>query len=399
MLGEFKKKFICILLSLTMIIGLGVHSSFAASSTPEYCIVINTKTNKMGYYKKGKMVKQFSIATGKSSSPTPTGKTKIVNKIKNRPYYSGGIPGGSPRNPLGDRWLGLHLKGTYGTTYAIHGNNNSSSIGKNISGGCIRMHNKDVRWLYDQVPKGTTVIIAKSSKSFVEIAKSYNVKLQSSSQTSTSTSSGTKRSIHEMYKYDAGKGKYLTYINGKGYSRYSYISKKKDTGFIPTTWATKAGLTVSNPSSKNGYKAIITNSYIKKYNDANAILKKAKDGKLTSEQIKKELSKLSKVSYSDAKKNVPKVSSKKTLLKNIYINNAGKGKYLTYANGNKYSQYSYLSKDGKTAYITHKSMVKVGLEVTMPTASNKYTMQINNPYIKKYNNVIKELESYTAKAQ
>ena len=72
MLGEFKKKFICILLSLTMIIGLGVHSSFAASSTPEYCIVINTKTNKMGYYKKGKMVKQFSIATGKSSSPTPT---------------------------------------------------------------------------------------------------------------------------------------------------------------------------------------------------------------------------------------------------------------------------------------------------------------------------------------
>lgn len=202
-----------------------------------------------------------------------------------------------------------------------------------------------------------------------------------------------------MYKYDAGKGKYLTYINGKGYSRYSYISKKKDTGFIPTTWATKAGLTVSNPSSKNGYKATITNSYIKKYNDANAILKKAKDGKLTSEQIKKELSKLSKVSYSDAKKNVPKVSSKKTLLKNIYINNAGKGKYLTYANGNKYSQYSYLSKDGKTAYITHKSMVKVGLEVTMPTASNKYTMQINNPYIKKYNNVIKELESYTAKVQ
>lgn len=343
------------------------------------------------------MVKQFSIATGKSSSPTPTGKTKIVNKIKNRPYYSGGIPGGSPRNPLGDRWLGLYLKGTYGTTYAIHGNNNESSIGKNISGGCIRMHNKDVRWLYDQVPKGTTVIIAKSSKSFVEIVKSYNVKLQSSSQ--TSTSSGTKRSIHEMYKYDAGKGKYLTYINGKGYSRYSYTSKKQDTGFIPTTWATKAGLTVSNPSSKNGYKAIITNDYIKKYNDANAILKKAKDGKLTSAQIKKELSKLSKVSYSDAKKNVSKVSYKKTLLKNIYINNAGTGKYLTYANGNKYSQYSYLSKDGKTAYITHKSMVKVGLEVTMPTASNGYTMQINNPYIKKYNNVVKELESYIAKVQ
>ena len=46
-----------------------------------------------------------------------------------------------------------------------------------------------------------------------------------------------------------------------------------------------------------------------------------------------------------------------------------------------------------------RDRVKVGLEVVMPTSSNGYTMQINNPYIKKYNNVIKELESYIAKVQ
>jgi lipoprotein-anchoring transpeptidase ErfK/SrfK len=57
-----------------------------------------------------------------------------VNKIKSRPYYTGHIPGGDPRTPLGKRWLGLNANGTYGgDTYGIHDNNNESSIGKYVS--------------------------------------------------------------------------------------------------------------------------------------------------------------------------------------------------------------------------------------------------------------------------
>jgi len=57
-----------------------------------------------------------------------------VNKIKNRPYYTGHIPGGNPRNPLGKRGLGLNANGTYGgDTYGTHDNNNESSIGKYVS--------------------------------------------------------------------------------------------------------------------------------------------------------------------------------------------------------------------------------------------------------------------------
>ncbi|MED4267070.1 L,D-transpeptidase [Priestia megaterium] len=57
-----------------------------------------------------------------------------MNKIKNRPYYTGHIPGGNPRNPLGKRWLGLNANGTYGgDTYGIHDNNNESSSGKYVS--------------------------------------------------------------------------------------------------------------------------------------------------------------------------------------------------------------------------------------------------------------------------
>lgn len=133
-------------------------------------IIINKSINKLAFYEDGKLVKIFPVATGKTNSLTPEGIFPIVNKIKNRPYYKENIPGGSPENPLGDRWLGLDARGTYGTTYAIHGNNNASSIGKYVSAGCVRMHNDDVHWLFDRVKMYTKVIIVSSSKTFDEIA-------------------------------------------------------------------------------------------------------------------------------------------------------------------------------------------------------------------------------------
>ena len=58
----------------------------------------------------------------------------------------------------------LNIDGTQGSTYGIHGNNNEKSIGKNVSHGCIRMHNSEVEWLFDQVPLGTVVLIKKYIK-------------------------------------------------------------------------------------------------------------------------------------------------------------------------------------------------------------------------------------------
>lgn len=141
-------------------------------------IIIKTSSNTMAYYKDGILVKEFNVATGKKSAPTPKGKFKIVNKIVNRPYYKDNIKGGDPRNPLGNRWLGLQVGSTYGTTYAIHGNNNESSIGKSVSAGCVRMHNSDIKWLFDQVRSQTTVIISDSSQSYKQIGTSYNINLQ-----------------------------------------------------------------------------------------------------------------------------------------------------------------------------------------------------------------------------
>ncbi len=181
---------ISVILAISMIlctnmINVNAQEKSTQLSKGQY-LIINSKKNKLGYFKDGVLVKEFSVATGKSSTPTPQGKFKVVNKIKNRPYYSGGISGGSPNNPLGDRWLGLHVGATYGTTYAIHGNNNESSIGKHISGGCIRMHNSEVRWLFDQISVGAYAIIDYSDKSFIQIASKYGVTLSTSNTESES---------------------------------------------------------------------------------------------------------------------------------------------------------------------------------------------------------------------
>lgn len=109
-----------------------------------YHININTKAFTLTLLKNNMVYKTYRIAIGKARTPTPLGNFKIMNKAPN--------PGG----PYGALWLGLNVpNGGYG----IHGTNNPSSIGKNVSHGCIRMQNHDVVELGGLVPIGTTVSI------------------------------------------------------------------------------------------------------------------------------------------------------------------------------------------------------------------------------------------------
>lgn len=149
-----------------------------ASATGNQLIIINKSTNELAFFDNGELVRIFPVGTGRTNELTPEGTFPIVNKIKNRPYYTGGIAGGSPNNPLGVRWLGLKARGTNGTTYAIHGNNDPSSIGKYVSAGCVRMHNDDVSWLFERIQIGTNAVILNSSKSFSEIAKEKGYQLR-----------------------------------------------------------------------------------------------------------------------------------------------------------------------------------------------------------------------------
>ncbi len=61
---------------------------------------------------------------------------------------------GGPENPLGARALYLGS-----SMFRIHGTNEPSTIGRNVSSGCIRMMNEDVIDLYDRVRVGAKVIV------------------------------------------------------------------------------------------------------------------------------------------------------------------------------------------------------------------------------------------------
>ena len=115
-----KRSKVLLAMAIFLVASLVFPHAHVQSKTSTHLIVINKKTNQMAYYTNGKLAKIFLVGTGRKTSYTPEGTFKIVNKIKNRPYYKENIPGGSPKNPLGVRWLGLEARGTYGTTCLLY---------------------------------------------------------------------------------------------------------------------------------------------------------------------------------------------------------------------------------------------------------------------------------------
>ncbi len=73
--------------------------------------------------------------------------------IERQPYLPRFMAGG-PGNPLGARALYLG-----NTVYRIHGTNDPTTIGKQVSSGCIRLTNDDVTDLYERVQIGAKVIV------------------------------------------------------------------------------------------------------------------------------------------------------------------------------------------------------------------------------------------------
>jgi lipoprotein-anchoring transpeptidase ErfK/SrfK len=77
--------------------------------------------------------------------------------VARQPYLPRMTAGG-PGNPLGARAMYLG-----GTEYRIHGTNDATTIGKQVSSGCIRLTNDDVIDLYNRVQVGAKVIVLPQS--------------------------------------------------------------------------------------------------------------------------------------------------------------------------------------------------------------------------------------------
>jgi lipoprotein-anchoring transpeptidase ErfK/SrfK len=123
------------------------------NTKPARRIIVSIPDRKLAVMEDGRVVRVFDTAVGAPKSPSPTGIFKIVNSIADPTWYSKGkVVGPGKCNPIGTRWLGLSVKG-----YGIHGTNVPSSIGRNVSHGCIRMRNRDVEELFQMVAVGDQV--------------------------------------------------------------------------------------------------------------------------------------------------------------------------------------------------------------------------------------------------
>lgn len=131
--------------ALTM--SMAEYSVLQTTVTPpdgELRIVINTDKRTLTVLVDDEVFKVFSCAIGKSSTKSPVGEWRVIQKGT---HWGGGF---------GTRWMGLNVPwGIYG----IHGTNKPGSIGTAASHGCIRMHNRDVEQLYPWVKIGTRVSI------------------------------------------------------------------------------------------------------------------------------------------------------------------------------------------------------------------------------------------------
>jgi len=99
------------------------------------------------------------IAKGKAISPTPTGRYYVTDLI--RPP--------NPRGFYGPYALGLSAHSPVYTSFAggngqvgLHGTNQPSVLGTDVSAGCIRVSNRVITRLAKQLPLGTPVDITRA---------------------------------------------------------------------------------------------------------------------------------------------------------------------------------------------------------------------------------------------
>jgi lipoprotein-anchoring transpeptidase ErfK/SrfK len=103
-----------------------------------------------------RVVRRMTVGVGRSSSPTPTGRFAVTDKLSGYrygPYYGCCILALSAHQPnLPAGWTG-------GDRIAIHGTNAPWTIGAAASAGCAHARDADLRVLMRRVPLGTPVFV------------------------------------------------------------------------------------------------------------------------------------------------------------------------------------------------------------------------------------------------
>lgn len=125
------------------------------TSTTNYLIWVDTKNFKTNIFKGSNgnwtLVHSYLCSIGKASTPTPKG----IFKIGIRGLYFGKERGYICR-------YYTQFKGNYlfhSIIYNLDGSVRDGRLGKAISDGCIRLALENAKWIWDNIPQGSTVKI------------------------------------------------------------------------------------------------------------------------------------------------------------------------------------------------------------------------------------------------
>lgn len=125
------------------------------TSTTNYLIWVDTKNFKTNIFKGSEgnwaIVHSYLCSIGKASTPTPKG----TFKIGIRGLYFGKEKGYICR-------YYTQFKGNYlfhSIIYNLDGSVRDGRLGKAISDGCVRLALENAKWIWDNIPQGSTVRI------------------------------------------------------------------------------------------------------------------------------------------------------------------------------------------------------------------------------------------------
>jgi len=148
----------------------------SVESPPPTTLVLDRSRRLLTVFENGRPLRRFPVAVGMPGWETPVGTfqvmEKTINPVWEHPEKGTHTPSG-PANPLGSRWIGFHqdcqgrrgwdgeqmldIKGCVVTGF--HGTPYSWTVGRALSHGCVRLHDEDVREVFDLVSIGTPVTV------------------------------------------------------------------------------------------------------------------------------------------------------------------------------------------------------------------------------------------------
>lgn len=130
-----------------------IRANMYSSSTP-YLILVNRSTHRVGIFRgwqgNWQSIQYWSCSDGAPSTPTVEG----VFTVGIRGYY---FDSGAARCYWYTQFKGNYL--FHSVLYNKNGTLRDGRLGMALSHGCVRLDINNAKWIYDNIPSGTTVVV------------------------------------------------------------------------------------------------------------------------------------------------------------------------------------------------------------------------------------------------